>query len=645
MDRQGRDSTPASKKLKFSDGEVQLSTQLKPASSGQVLTSVDTDEANWQSPPASEIHSSSGLIKGGRLAVSAPSSITIEGLIAVITDHSTPISTATTFTWGTLGIPSAPIAITNIASHNITFISIDKNGAITQSTSKHTNADTRDEVLLGVAVHIDRVNVTLVNQEQHTCLDPANMTHDLMKMIGFMNEGNVVVGQSGLTIAKEIGYMFGFGLNFDNDPKDPHMLTLPAITPPMSFQYRYTDGTSETEGTAFDPDNLDDLAGGLTALANNKWSASHIYIFTSNDIKIQRGQKSYNSRQDAIDGIVNDSFIVEPSIIANGMQIGYIICQKGAVGMDDPATCVILAAGKFAGSAGQVSSVQGPTTEMATTGLSINVGNSAPPVTSDILVATSATTATWQKHDLHSAYLHSDLGDRRITVGANDPLRLRVVNNSHELFALENTTGTVIGVFDGIGNFSHEGDLVSGPVGDRTLDADATTGITTVKELYRNYATSFFSDPTPSVGTAPTADTATNTDDWLKINYTGAVCDASAQGHFSVSTEGLIACTATFPKLYRVDASVSAKCDAASTVTWGIAKNPSTDYPTVLPEIDIIPCTAVTMRFATTGNTYAVTMSCVISLTLNDNLAIALHKNGTSQDVTILKVLLMVTEL
>ena len=311
-----------------------------------------------------------GLYDGGILSVGTPNttfSITDgEGYIVDnTTDPNNPTITPVSWTGKT------NIAVTNLATNLITFVGIDSGGNVIQQTTRWTAAESRDCIILGVVVHVNKTIVDTVNQEQHSILDPNNQLGDLIEGIGFFNvDGNVYSANgSNLNIDKSSGIMFGRGINYFNNKKDPHKLTLAGLTA-LTFQYRFSNGDNGVTGIAVDPDNLDDGAGGLTALANNKWSVQRIYSFTSNNVKIQRGVTSFDSKEAAIAGIASEPYVTEPSIAANGMLRGFIIVKKGATNLSNANQAAFIEASKF-------QSVGGASTGIAST-LQSAYDNSTP---------------------------------------------------------------------------------------------------------------------------------------------------------------------------------------------------------------------------------------------------------------------------
>lgn len=256
------------------------------------------------------------------------------------------------------------ITPTNIGTQNITFVGIDSAGNVVESSTRFTNTQSRTIIVLGVAVHVDRVNVDVVNNAQQVAYNTGAQLFDLYSGLGFFNiSGNVFTPNgANLNLDKSVGVMGAHGANYFNDGDNPNALTLAVLTA-LTFQYRYSDGSNDTTGTVLDVDNLDNGAGGKTALANNKWSIQRIYSFTSNNVKIQRGVEEFASSEIALASIASEAYVTEPSIAANGLLRGYIIAKKGSTDLSDPTQANFLQAGKFqdvaiGGGGGVASSLQ-----------------------------------------------------------------------------------------------------------------------------------------------------------------------------------------------------------------------------------------------------------------------------------------------
>jgi len=349
----------------------QTGAEIKAAYEGEADTNAFTDAEQTlvgtasQAADTNKRDASTGVLTGGVMSTGAGAtefSIS-DGTGQVVS--STGVITDVSWTG------KSNITPTNIAAQNITFISINSSGVVVESSARWTNAQSRAEIIIGVAVHVDRVNVDAVNNEQHYALQATSQLADLYEGLGFFNISGNLFSANGanLNINKSAGVMAAHGANYANDADSPSAIALASLTG-LSFQYRYSDGTNGTTGIAFDPNNLDDGAGGLTALSNNKWSVQRVYSFTSNNVKIQRGVESFGTLDKAVAGLSSEAYVTEPSILANGLLRGFIICKKGATDLSNTATTSFLQASKFqdiaVGGAGGVASDMQSTYENST---------------------------------------------------------------------------------------------------------------------------------------------------------------------------------------------------------------------------------------------------------------------------------------
>ena len=238
----------------------------------------------------------------------------------------------------------------------ITFISINSSGSIVASSIKPTNSQIRDNIFLGVIVHVDGVSIVATNDEQMTLLGSSNQMRDIAEALGFINiSGNLLSSNNLLTIAKSSGQMLKFGANYKNDVNDPHWLTLPAIDTnigggaPNIFQYRMQNGTSSALTFTNIISNIKDDGTNYpgATFGGGRWGVDYVFSFTSNALKIQPTQDDFKNSDNAIESIGSGAFVIEQSIEANGLLIGYIIHKGDATDLSDPSEAFFLAAGKF----------------------------------------------------------------------------------------------------------------------------------------------------------------------------------------------------------------------------------------------------------------------------------------------------------
>ena len=241
------------------------------------------------------------------------------------------------------------ITPTNIATNLLTWVGIDSGGNLVEKVTAFTSNEIRNTIVLGVIVHTDNTTVQTVNNQQVATYQPLSTAYDIADAIGFVNKSGNVFSANGanMNINKSAGVMFKIGSNYDSDTANPHNKTLAAITP-VTFEYRYSDGSSQAPWlTTIDPDNLDDGAGGNTAVGNNRWSVQRIYSFVSNNVKLQRGVEDFATKSAAIEGIASEAYVTEPSIAANGLLRGWLVLKKGATDLSDPAQAQFIEAPKF----------------------------------------------------------------------------------------------------------------------------------------------------------------------------------------------------------------------------------------------------------------------------------------------------------
>ncbi len=352
-----------------------------------------------------KIANSTGVLTGGVLSIGAgTNTYSISDGTGVIVDEN---GLLTSVSW----TGKSNIVPTNLGSALLTWVSIDSGGNVSEHIIPCDANMKRSQVCLGVVVHVNLSTVDAVNNEQVIAYNPMSSLYDLASAIGFMNISGNVFSPNGanLNFDKTIGDIFATGSNYPNDANDPHVKSLPALTA-LTFQYRFSDGSNGTTGAPIDPDNLDDGAGGLNAVANNKWSVQRIYSFISNNVKLQRGVSDYSDKASAIAGISSEPFITEPSIEANGLLRGWLVVKKGATDLSDSGVAEFIPAGKFGGGSGGTGG-----------------GGGSPP-------ATNTTTLTMTNLVAFPAGL--SIGGVAVT---------NIVTNWHGFFAYKTTSTSVAG--------------------------------------------------------------------------------------------------------------------------------------------------------------------------------------------------------
>jgi hypothetical protein len=301
---------------------------------------------------------SSGVYSGGLLSVSGP----VDANVNIGVTEGFIIDTST---FGIDSIVTTPVSVTspivfsptNIATQNVTYVGLNSSGTQVEWNTLPTPEQRRDNIFLGVAIHSNRTTVEFVNNLQDVSSDITGQLHDLSRYLGYFNiEGNgVTANGANLNFNKAIGTAFKTGVNFEVNHKDPDTNYLPAKVA-SSFRYRTQTGGEGSAITLIDPTSYD-VGGTITAIAgsNNQSTIQKIYIFPSNEIRIQYGQTLFSSFSDAISAVGKEPFVTESNIKENGLLLCSLVVKKGATDLSSTADALFFQAGRF-GETGSVGS-------------------------------------------------------------------------------------------------------------------------------------------------------------------------------------------------------------------------------------------------------------------------------------------------
>lgn len=282
----------------------------------------------------SAIDSSTGLISGGVISVNGGDNTLIDitagrgVIIDSTTDPDNPTKTEVVWTAKT-GVdltmtadPGDTVAI---------FLALDINGDIIERSDLATNEQRRDSIDLGLVARIDTDQILFaVNTSTNIVHNPVSQLHDFFESWGAFNiEGNAFTAFStNLQIQKSQGKTFRSGANFRNNPKDPHVTTVAAVSP-ATFNYKKQDGVDvDPAATAIDPNQYDN-GGTLTAVASNDWSVQRIAMFAEGAIEILYGQKTFDTKGEAIAALSTISFVV-PADSDASIPMAYLVVKQGA---------------------------------------------------------------------------------------------------------------------------------------------------------------------------------------------------------------------------------------------------------------------------------------------------------------------------
>lgn len=317
---------------------------------GQQISTGDKLKDTLVSPFYVKKYISTGLTLGGSLSINSGDSTKFDisdGNGVIIDNWTDPANPEyTEINWSGLIAQT----VSNLATQPVTYIALDSTSSVVEQSSPFTNSQKRTMIDLGVVVHSNNIDITVINNQPVLSTDIGNQLYDLFNALGFFTVNGIEFSPNGanLSIDRAEGDIFKQGSNSDNDLKNPHQKNIPASTAYSDIRYRLrTSGSEITPGTAFiDPNNYDN-AGVLTAVPAEKYTVQRINIFSSGDVRLQYGQNLYDSLTDAQANAPTEIFVTEQNIAQNGLLRGFLAIKQGATDLSDVNEAIFINASIF----------------------------------------------------------------------------------------------------------------------------------------------------------------------------------------------------------------------------------------------------------------------------------------------------------
>lgn len=315
--------------------------------------------AQLQAGERPSVYESTGVLQGGALSINSGDNTKFDmaaGLFAFV-DYSAP---ATPERFVLVRAASVAQTVTNLATQLVTYVGVDRTGAIIQSSAPFTNAERRTIAQIGVLVHTNLTNLNAINDTAAPVREGISQLFDFMTAVGALNVTGNEVGANGanLSINKSAGQLFKLGATFQATPDNPHQITTAALVAPSNMRYRLSDSTEFANTAVLDPTQYESSPGVLSLLSNpNKFSVQRVNLFTSNLIRIQYGQAEYDTMADAGSAIAQNHFTTEANIAENGVLIGFVIMRRSTTDLTNTADAKFIAVGKFGVQGGSVSAL------------------------------------------------------------------------------------------------------------------------------------------------------------------------------------------------------------------------------------------------------------------------------------------------
>lgn len=333
-----------------------IATTSSPTFANETISGdITLSNANFDSEKVGDLlamYSSTGVRSGAVMAVNGGDNtkFDISTGVGYITTYSTP--SAPTINRIAIG-PFTAQTITNLASADFTWILIDSTGAIVQQTGVPTANQRRTHIVIGRINHSNRTNIVFINTLPDFEFSPVSQFGDLVDSLGPFNISNNVITANGanLSMNKSAGSVFQKSFNYATATDSPHVISTTGLTG-FSFAYQNQSGGPGGSITTLDPTTYD-LAGVTTTVPNPVLSATvqRVYLFSSNTLRVQRGQAVYANLAAAVQGFPNEAFVVSPLIENFAVLVAYVAIQKNCTSLLDTSCAQIITAGRFGSTA------------------------------------------------------------------------------------------------------------------------------------------------------------------------------------------------------------------------------------------------------------------------------------------------------
>ena len=307
---------------------------------------------------------STGILNGGELSVANGTQFTIAAGDGIINDinkvaGSDPHPEIKKISWS-----QQTITVFNLDSGNTqqlnSWIYVDVNGAVQQQATAFTDAQKRNNITIGSAIHTEGV-LKFVKTFPITAYDNTSQINEFANIFGPLKKSGHKVSANGanLSINRAAGVAFALGRNYIADPENPSTVSDSAKTQCVIHRYYRNnsggfvldDGPSGNGYTVLDPTKYDNGSGTLQTVSGGNFAVQRLFYFpgTPNIIVSYYGHDTYSSLIDAEKEYTLEDFLEAENTSDQAIYLGAIILRGNATTVNNAAQAKILTAGAFRG--------------------------------------------------------------------------------------------------------------------------------------------------------------------------------------------------------------------------------------------------------------------------------------------------------
>ena len=240
------------------------------------------------------------------------------------------------------------------------WVYVDANGAVQQQATAFTDAQKRNNITIGSAIHTEGV-LKFVKTFPITAYDNTAQINEFANIFGPLKKSGHKVSANGanLSINRAAGVAFALGRNYTADPENPSTVSDSAKTQCVIHRYYRNnsggfvldDGPSGNGYTVLDPTKYDNGSGTLQTVSGGNFAVQRLFYFpgTPNIIVSYYGHDTYASLIDAEKEYTLEDFLEAENTSDQAIYLGAIILRGNATAINDTAQAKILTAGAFRG--------------------------------------------------------------------------------------------------------------------------------------------------------------------------------------------------------------------------------------------------------------------------------------------------------
>ena len=305
-----------------------------------------------------------GILNGGELSVANTTQFTIAAGDGIINDlnkaaGSDPHPEIKKITWS-----QQTITVSNLDSSNTdqlnSWIYVDQNGAVQQQATAFTDAQKRNFIVIGSAIHSEGV-LKFVRTFPITAYSNANQLTEFVNIFGPLKKSGHRISANGanLSVDRAAGVAFALGRNYATDPENPSTVSDAARTQAVIHRYyrdgsggfTLDDGPSGNGYTVLDPSKYDDGSGTLATVSGGNFTVQRLYYFpgTPNIIIAYYGHDDYANLDTAEQNYNFEDFEEATNTAQQAIYLGAIVMAGNATALNNAAQAKFLIAGQFRG--------------------------------------------------------------------------------------------------------------------------------------------------------------------------------------------------------------------------------------------------------------------------------------------------------